>query len=78
MRFILGPLIIVIGIALMKYSFWLTQQIGHIDFADRYLPSPLNGTYTWWKLVGLAAIVIALLWMGGILDFGGVDIPEGV
>jgi hypothetical protein len=78
MRFILGPLAVALGVAMMKYSFWITQQTGKIDFAEKYLASPLSGTYTWWKLVGLFFIVLALLWMGGILDFGQATTTVGV
>ncbi len=78
MRYFLGPLVIVLGIAMMKYSFWITQQSGKIDFAEKYLPAPLSGTYTWWKLVGLAFIVLAALWMGGFLDFGTATTTPGI
>lgn len=74
MRFILGPLAIVASVALIKYSFWVTQVTGKIDFAEKYLQAPLNGTYTWWRLVGIFFICLALAWMGGFLDFGG-EIP---
>ena len=74
MRYLFGPLIIVAGILMMKYSFWITQQSGKIDFAEKYLAAPLSGTYTWWKIVGLLFIIIALAWMGGYLDFGSTAI----
>ena len=70
MRFILGPLLVVLGVLMMKYTFWITEQTGKIDFADKYLPAPLAGTYTWWRLVGLATIILSLLWMTGMLNFG--------
>ena len=68
MRWIFGPLLIALGILLMKYSFWITQQTGKIDFAERYLQSPLAGTYTWWKIVGILFILLALGWMGGFIN----------
>jgi hypothetical protein len=76
MRYFLGPLIIVAGIAMMKYSFWITQQSGKIDFAEKYLAPPLSGTYTWWKLVGLAFVILALCWMAGFLDFGAIEVQN--
>lgn len=78
MKFILGPLFIILGVLFMKYTVWITNQVGKVDFADRWLPYPLAGTYSWWRIVGLLMIVGALLWMGGFLDFGvsGVEIPE--
>ncbi len=69
MRYILGPLIIVASIAMMKYAFWVTRVTGKIDFAEKYLAAPLNGTYTWWRLVALFFIIVACAWMGGFLDF---------
>lgn len=76
MRFLLGPLAIILGILLIKYSFWMTNQSGKIDFVEKYL-SMFGGTYLWWKLVGLVIIILALAWMGGYLDFGpaAVNIP---
>ncbi len=78
MRFIIGPLMIVVGVLMMKYTVWITEQVGKVDFADQWLPYPLAGTYSWWRLVGLALIVLAFLWMFGFLDFGssGLVIPE--
>ncbi len=73
MRYILAPLVIALGVIVMKYSFWITQQTGKIDFAEKYLPSPLAGTYTWWKIVGIIFIVLGLAWIGGFLDPGAVS-----
>ncbi len=78
MRYVFGPLIIVLGVLMMKYSFWITQQTGKIDFAERYLAAPLAGTYTWWKIVGLIFIILALAWMGGFLDFGSATTTPGI
>jgi hypothetical protein len=78
MRYFLGPLIVIAGVLIMKYSFWITQQTGKIDFAERYLQSPLAGTYTWWKIVGIIFIVLALAWMGGFLDFGAATNTAGI
>ncbi|HMQ01693.1 MAG TPA: hypothetical protein PKD79_01330 [Candidatus Doudnabacteria bacterium] len=78
MRFIIGPLLIVLGILFMKYTVWITNQVGKVGFADDWLPYPFAGTYSWWRFVGLLMIVAAMLWMGGFLDFGssGLAIPE--
>ncbi len=67
---ILGGLILIgIGILLMKYTVKITENVGKIDFAEKYLKAPLNGTYTWWRLVGLGLIAISVLWMTGQFDF---------
>lgn len=78
MKFILGPLLIVLGVLFMKYTVWITNQVGKVDFADNWLPYPLAGTYSWWRIVGLLMIVVALLWMGGFLDFStsNIEVPE--
>lgn len=78
MKFIIGPLLIVLGVLFMKYTVWITQQVGKVGFADKWLGFPFAGTYSWWRLVGLLMIVGALLWMGGFLDFGtaNIEIPN--
>lgn len=74
MKFILGPLLIILGVLFMKYTVWITNQVGKVGFADQWLPAPFAGTYSWWRLVGLLMIVGSLLWMGGFLDFGTANI----
>ena len=69
MRYFIGPLAIILGVLLMKYSCWMPNQSGKIDFVEQYMSS-FGGTYLWWKLIGLAIIILALAWMGGFLDFG--------
>lgn len=73
MRFILGPLIIVLGVLMMKYTVQITENTGRIDFAEKYLKGGLAGTYTWWRLVGLFLIIISMLWMSGMLSVGTID-----
>ncbi|HYF05588.1 MAG TPA: hypothetical protein VEA59_05440 [Patescibacteria group bacterium] len=68
-RLILGPILVVLGVLMMKYSVGLTNIVGKIGFAERIFQPPLAGTYTWWKLLGLALIVISLFWMFGYLSF---------
>ncbi len=53
---------------MMKYTFWITEQTGKIDFAEKYLKPPLGGTYTWWRMLGLFFIALAVLWMFGYLS----------
>ena len=68
MRFIFGPIVIVLGILMMKYTVQVTNFTGQIGFAEKYLKGGLAGTYTWWRLVGLALIIISFLWMVGFLS----------
>jgi len=80
MRFILGPLLIVLGVLMMKYTFQLTNYTGKIDFAEKYLGTGVGaGTYTWWRLIGLAFCVLAVLWMLGVVSFGPKEsvVPVG-
>jgi hypothetical protein len=73
MRFIFGPLIIVLGVLMMKYTVQITETTGKIDFAEKYLKGGLAGTYTWWRLFGLFLIIISMLWMAGTLSLGTID-----
>jgi hypothetical protein len=65
MRFILAPLLFVLGILCMKYSVAITDQFsGKIDLAEKYLGVGIDaGTYTWWKLFGLILCVLSFLWL---------------
>jgi len=69
MRFFLSPLVFIAGILLMKYSVAITDQFtGKIELAEKYLNAGLGaGTYTWWKLCGLALCVISVLWLFNML-----------
>ena len=68
-RFILGPLIIVGAIAMMKYNVQLTNITGKFEMAEKWLQAPLAGTYTFYRLVALLIIVIALMWMFNYFKF---------
>jgi hypothetical protein len=79
MRFILGPIIIVLGILLMKYTVKFTDATGRIGYAEKWFQPPFAGTYTWWRLFGLLLIVLSVLYMMGIvkLDWAATGgIPE--
>jgi hypothetical protein len=69
MRFFLSPLIFIAGILIMKYSVAITDQFtGKIELAEKYLSGGLGaGTYTWWKLFGLAACILSVLWLFNML-----------
>ncbi len=72
MRFFLAPLVMVIGIAMMRYTVQITDFTGKLDFAEKYLAGGLAaGTYTWWRLVGLFFTILGALWLFGMLDFVG-------
>lgn len=74
MRFILAPLVLILGVLCMKYSVQITDQFsGKVDFAEKYLGSGIGaGTYTFWKLFGLGLCVLAVLWLFNMLPGGGI------
>lgn len=69
LRIIGGLVLIAIGFLLIKYSVKVTDNTGMIEFAEKYLKPPLAGTYTWWKLVGIAVMFLGVLWIFGFVDF---------
>jgi hypothetical protein len=72
MRFILAPLIIALGILMMKYTVQITDYTGKLDFAEEYLgKGTAAGTYTWWRLVGLFFVILAALWLFGMMNLVG-------
>lgn len=50
-----------IGTAFIKYNFQLTKLFGHNSLAERYLGE--GGTYSMWKLLGVALIVLAVIYV---------------
>ncbi len=69
MRFFLAPLAFIGGVLLMKYSVKVTEFTGKLDFAEKYLRGGVAaGTYTWWKLFGLAVCILSVLWLFGFLS----------
>lgn len=51
------------GTACVKYSFQLTKLFGHNSLAEKYLGD--GGTYTMWKLIGLALIIATAWYIAG-------------
>ena len=74
MQFILGPLLIVLGILMMRYTVQITEYTGKIDWAEEYLGGgTAAGTYTMWRLVGLGIAILAVMWIFGLLSIlGGI------
>jgi hypothetical protein len=79
---IIGGLIgVVVGILLVKYSFFLTESLGRFELAEKYLGSGMGGTYTFYRLFGVIVIILSFLYMFGTIGlilgplanvFGGV------
>jgi hypothetical protein len=67
MQFIFGPILVALGILIMRYTVQITNFTGEIDFAERIFSGGIGaGTYTWWRLVGLAIAIIGGMWFFGI------------
>jgi hypothetical protein len=67
MRFVWGPLAIIIGILIMRYNFQIVGIFGTIGWAENHLSS--GGTYILYKLIGLGVVIVAMLYMFGSADF---------
>lgn len=65
MRFIWGLVWIAIGIAIIKYSFQITNFFGHIPWAEDKLGG--GGTYTAYKLAGIIFILLGFMYMFGMM-----------
>jgi hypothetical protein len=71
MRFIFAPFVIAAGILTMRYTFEITNFTGKIDFAENWFGGLGAGTYTWWRLVGLAVALFGGMWLLGITSLLG-------
>lgn len=67
MRYLFGIIAIFIGFVIIWKSEWLFQQFGRIDWAEIHLGAD-GGTRLFYKLLGLAVIIIAFLYMGGFIE----------
>jgi len=55
---------VIIAILIIKYREKIVRTIGKNELAERYLGS--GGTYTFWILLALFLIFLALVWLVGI------------
>ena len=67
MRIFSGIIGVIIGILLIKYSVFLTDNLGTVDWAEQHLRSGLAGTYSLYRLIGVAFIILSLLYMFGAI-----------
>ncbi len=72
MQFIFGPILVALGIAMMRYSVQLTNTFGKSDFAERWLTSTKGvggaGTYTLWRPDRPGNRNHCGLWFFGMID----------
>jgi hypothetical protein len=69
MRFIYATIGIIIGFLFIKYSVQLTETLGRMDWAEQYLKGGMAGTYSMYRLLGLAFIIISILHIFGLFGF---------
>lgn len=63
MKFFLFVLAVIIGVLVMKYTDPIVRMVGKNAWAEQYLGG--GGTYTMWKLIAVALIVVSLIyWVG--------------
>ena len=67
----MSVLVMIVGIALgfllVWKSEWILEQFGRIDWAEIHLGTS-GGTRMFWKLVGLAIILLSLLYYTGCVQ----------
>lgn len=66
MKYLFGLLGIAVGIFLVIKTEWFIQNFGTNDWAEQHFGTS-GGTRTFYKLVGIAIIFIALMGMTGLL-----------
>lgn len=49
---------------MMRFARWIVDNFGHLSWAEQHLGS--GGSYTAWRLLGLAVIIIGFLVMTGL------------
>ncbi len=68
MRYFLGIIFIGIGFLIVWKSDWFMENFGRIEFAEKYLGSGWGGTRVFYKLLGILIIIIAFMYMSGLLQ----------
>ena len=67
MKYFLSFTAIVVGFLLVRYSNWLINNFGYIDWAEQHLGS-YGGSRLMWKLIGILFIIGALLVISGLMN----------
>jgi hypothetical protein len=62
LRILLGALVTAVGVLFVMKSEWLYQNVGAMEWADKYLGTS-GGSRLGYKLIGLLAIFIGILVM---------------
>ena len=69
MRILWSLIAAAVGFLIIRYSISLADAFGHVEWAERHLGGGLAGTYTLYRLIGLAILIFSLLYMFGGLGF---------
>ncbi len=60
MKFVIFLLACGVAVVILKYTEPLVRMIGKNSWAEQYLGG--GGTYTMWKLIAVAVVIVALLY----------------
>ena len=66
MKYVIGFIVIVIGILMVIKTEWLIENFGTNDWAESHLGSE-GGTRLMYKVLGLLSVVLSLMGMTGML-----------
>ena len=64
-RLLISFIVFLIGLILLVYSYKVVQKIGYNDWAESHLGG--GGTYLLVKIIGMIAMIIALLLLIGLI-----------
>jgi hypothetical protein len=63
MNYFFGLLGVVAGFFYIKYSKNITEAVGSVGLAEKWLGS--GGSYTLHKMIGILLVICSILWMTG-------------
>lgn len=66
MKYVVGILVILLGVAMVLKTNWFLQMFGRIGWAEQHLGLE-GGSRLFYKLLGIAFIFLSLMGMTGLL-----------
>jgi hypothetical protein len=54
------------GFGILRYSYDITRSLGYVEWAEAKLGG--GGTYTFYRIVGIAIMFLSLMYLFGILQ----------
>jgi len=70
-----GLIGVTVGVLVIKYSIWITENFGTIEWAEQHLRGGMAGTISFYRIVGIVIIILSLMYMFG--SFGIIAAPLG-